>query len=283
MGPHPLSGVDAIREDLRRHSGATEIGTIRGWLRGASGTGLVHLAHCSTDGPRQGAVVDVRISGPRRENQRRAHTSEQFTKSVSQFDFMVVQFTVWEFELESISRQDSQSIEGSMPFIVANLGDVIRIRSRGNRMPARVPVSGDDNCDRDTPFHLLGHDETASDGLIILVGGHNQRPPRKQVGSGTSSHHGLCPAPERPDRRSREERGDVSPRSQQVGAKDQTLLAEVRQSGPLGPTHCLPVNPPRIEVIVRRLVRRRSRYSLDPPRQQALSAYFLVAAFKTVL
>ncbi len=203
MGPHSLSGVDTIREDSRPHADAIEIGTIRRWLYGAFGVVLVNLAHCPTDGPCQGAVVDVRVSGPWRENQRRAHASEQVTESLSQLDFMIVQSTIWELELESIGLQDSYRIEGSMPFSVANLDDFVGTRSRGNRVPACIPVGGDDNCNRKPPMYLLGHDETASDRLVILVRGHNQRPAWEQFGRGTSSHHGLCPAPERPDRRSR--------------------------------------------------------------------------------
>jgi hypothetical protein len=63
--------------------------------------------HRSTDGPGQGLVVDVRISGPGRKNQRRAHAPEQVTESFGQFDFVIVQFSVWEPELESIGLQDA--------------------------------------------------------------------------------------------------------------------------------------------------------------------------------
>jgi hypothetical protein len=167
--PQPLSGIDAIAEDLRSRFDRTEVRNSAG---GSTGSGTVYLIHRSADGPRQRTVIWMRVTGLCNEDLGWTKASEEVTKLVREFVLVIAQCAVREIELETIDMCHPQDVEGPMPFTVTDPGDLVCCRSRSRRTPSCMSVGGHSHRDRETTLGLLGHKEPTTDRLIILVWRH---------------------------------------------------------------------------------------------------------------
>jgi hypothetical protein len=82
---------------------------------------------------------------------------------------VTLQLTIGEIEFETIRTGHTQDIEGLMPFMVTDLGDIGLCRSRSRRVPPGASVGG--HCHRhwNPAIRLLRHEQATSDGLIIVM------------------------------------------------------------------------------------------------------------------
>jgi hypothetical protein len=110
--PESLPGVDPVRKELREN------------------IGLAILSRRIEGGSGQRAVVGVGVPRSRDENLRRTNGSEKIAYAARQTVFMIDEFTIAEVEFEAIYSRYRQEIKSTMPFTLADLGDVMSRRAR---------------------------------------------------------------------------------------------------------------------------------------------------------